>query len=160
MLFPIDSFLTAISKCSFFITSDQQNLYSISLPSLDVYLAYRIAHLVEIYKSDPSEESTFFSQNKRIKWILPNFPEKQTISLWITPFSWNTKFKKIIEFIGTWFIGNIFEKIFKFIQKFIIRIKKIRNPELNKDIIISDSMLKFHKDIREKISLKYNIKVK
>ena len=30
----------------------------------------------------------------------------------------------------------------------------------NKDVIVSDNMLKFHQDIREKVSLKYNIKVK
>lgn len=145
---------------SFFITSDSQNLYPISLPSLDIYLAYRIAHLVLIYQSDETHNPTFFSQNKWVKWILPNYQEKQTISLWIEPFSWNTKIKNIIEKIWDWFLGNIFEKCIKYIQKAIIRTKIFFNSEKNKDVIVSDSMLKFHQDIREKVSLKYNIKVK
>lgn len=145
---------------SFFITSDSQNLYPISLPSLDIYLAYRIAHLVLIYQPDKEINNSFFESNKWIKWILPNYQEKQTISLWIKPFSWNTKFKKIMETLWNWFLWNIFEWIVKHIQKAIIWLKKIRNPVSNKDVIVSDSMLKFHQDIREKVSLKYNVKVK
>ena len=145
---------------SFFITSDSQNLYSISLSSLDIYLAYRIAHLVLIYQPDEKENNSFFESNKWVKWILPNYQEKQTISLWIEPFKWNTKFKNIVETMWNWLLWNIFERIIKHIQKSIIRLKRIRNPIWNKDVIISDTMLKFHQDIREKISLKYNLKVK
>lgn len=145
---------------SFFITSDSQNLYPISLPTLDIYLAYRIAHLVLIYQPDEEVNNSFFESNKRVKWILPNYQEKQTISLWINPFHWNTKFKDIIETLWDWFLWNIFERIVKHIQKAIIHLKRIWNPVWNKDVIISDSMLKFHQDIREKVSLKYNVKVK
>ena len=145
---------------SFFITSDSQNLYPISLPSLDIYLAYRIAHLVLIYQPDETVNNSFFENNKWVKWILPNYQEKQTISLWISPFSWNTKFKNIMERLWDWFLWNIFEQIVKYTQKAIIRLKRIRNPIWNKDVIISDTMLKFHQDIREKVSLKYNVKIK
>jgi len=145
---------------SFFITSDSQNLYPISLPSLDIYLAYRIAHLVLIYQPDEEINNSFFESNKWVKWILPNYQEKQTISLWIEPIRWNTKFKNIIESLWDWFLWNIFEWVVKHIQKAIIRLKRIRNPIWNKDVIISDTMLKFHQDIREKVSLKYNIKIK
>lgn len=145
---------------SFFITSDSQNLYPISLPSLDIYLAYRIAHLVLIYQPDEKANNSLFENNKWVKWILPNYQEKQTISLWINQFHWNTKFKDIIETLWDWFLWNIFERIVKYIQKAIIHLKRIWNPIWNKDVIVSDSMLKFHQDIREKISLKYNVKVK
>lgn len=146
---------------SFFITSDRQDLYRISLPTLDIYLAYRIAHLVPIYKWEKdSDFNSIYHQNKRIKWILPNFPEKQTISLWIKPIEWNSKIKNILEFLWNSRLWNIFERIVKHLQKSIIRLKRIRNPVLNKDVIISDSMLKFHQDLREKISLKYNVKIK
>ena len=145
---------------SFFITSDSQNLYPISLASLDIYLAYRIAHLVLIYQPDKELNNSFFENNKWVKWILPNYQEKQTISLWIDPFSWNTKFKNIMETLWDWFLWNIFEWTIKHIQKAVIRLKRIRDPVWNKDVIISDSMLKFHQDIREKVSLKYNVKVK
>lgn len=145
---------------SFFITSDQQNLYPISLSSMDIYLAYRIAHLVLIYQPDEKVKNTFFENNKRIKWILPNYQEKQTISLWINPYFWNTKFKNVVENLWNWFLWNIFERTVKHLQRAIIRLKRMRNPVWNKDVIVSDSMLKFHQDIREKVSLKYNIKVK
>ena len=145
---------------SFFITSDQQNLYPISLPSLDIYLAYRIAHLVLIYQPEEEVYNSFFENNKRVKWILPNYQEKQVISLWINPSYWNSKFKDIMETLWNWFLWNIFERIVKHIQKTIIRLKRIWNPIWNKDVIVSDSMLKFHQDIREKVSLKYNVKVK
>ena len=145
---------------SFFITSDYQNLYPISLSSLDIYLAYRIAHLVLIYQPDENENNSFFESNKWVKWILPNYQEKQVISLWIKPFRWNTKLKNIMESLWNWLLWNIFEWTVKQFQKAIIRIKRIRNPIWNKDVIISDTMLKFHQDIREKISLKYNLKVK
>jgi hypothetical protein len=59
-----------------------------------------------------------------------------------------------------WLLWNIFEWIVKHIQKTIIHIKRIWNPIWNKDVIISDTMLKFHQDIREKVSLKYNVKIK
>jgi len=145
---------------SFFITSDAQNLYPISLPSLDIYLAYWTAHLVLIYQPNKEINNSFFESNKWVKWILPNYQEKQTISLWIKPFTWNTKFKNIIETLGNWFLWNLFERTIKHIQRAIICLKRMLNPVLNKDVIISDSMLKFHQDIREKISLKYNVKVK
>lgn len=146
---------------SFFITSDQQNLYPISLPSMDIYLSYWIAHLVPIYNSlNLENKNSFYSQNKRIKWILPNFTEKQSIFLWINPFSGNTKIKNILEYIWNGRFGNIFERFIKWIQKVIIHIKIWLNPIRNKDVIISNYMLKFHQDIREKISLKYNIKIK
>ena len=145
---------------SFFITSDQQNLYSISLPSMDIYLSYRIAHLVLIYQREKDKKPSFFKQNQRVKGILPNFQEKQTISLWIKPFEWNTKFKNFLEIIWNWFIWNIFEYTIKIIQLLIIKLKILINPIWNKDVITTDTMLKFHKDIREKISLKYSIKIK
>ena len=65
-----------------------------------------------------------------------------------------------MEAIWNWLIWNIFELIVKYLQKAIIHLKIILNPIWNKDVIISDTMLKFHQDIREKVSLKYNLKTK
>ena len=145
---------------SFFITSDNKNLYPISLPSMDIYLAYRISHLVLIYSSTSKINNKIFSENKRVKWILPNYQVSQVISLWLPVFSWSTKFKSLLEWIGNWLLWRFFECIVKIIQKSLINIKRSIHPELNKDVIISDSMLKFHKDIREKIAIKYSINTK
>ena len=145
---------------SFFITSNNQNLYSISLPSIDVYLAYWISHLVLIYQKEEKNNPEFFEQNWWVRWILPNYQWKQTISLWIDYFTWNTKFKNFMELLLNNIIGDVFEWCVKYAQKSVICFKRLVRPSLNKDVVISDSMLKFHQDVREKISLKYNVKVK
>jgi hypothetical protein len=145
---------------SFFVTSDQQNLYWISLPNLDIYLSYRIQHLVLLYQTNPQIPPEIFHKNKRVQGTLPNYSFQQTIFLGNEVFSWNTKFKTSIERINRGVIGDFFERILKYLQLFIIRLKILRNPERNKDVIINDQMLKFHQDIRKKISLKYSMMVK
>lgn len=52
------------------------------------------------------------------------------------------------------------EFLLKLLQISIIMLKKRVHPQQNKDVIISDQMLKFHQDIREKVSLKYAFKKK
>jgi hypothetical protein len=147
-------------KCclSFFITKGNENLYEISLPNRDIYLSYRIEHLVLLYQANPNQKEQIFEKNQRIKGILPNFPKKQSIFLWNTVYTGRNIFKKITEKIWSGWIGDIFEEIIKMFQKIIIALKKFRDPIKNKDVITNDHMLKFHQDIREKISLKYNIK--
>jgi hypothetical protein len=73
---------------------------------------------------------------------------------------WKSKFKIMYEKIWQSIIWDILEIALKFAQKIIILIKISINKEQNKDVIISDQMLKFHKDIREKISLEYKIATK
>ncbi|MDR0650198.1 MAG: hypothetical protein LBG59_02030 [Candidatus Peribacteria bacterium] len=62
--------------------------------------------------------------------------------------------------MGRGVLGDIGEILVKYAQLFVIRLKILRDPERNKDVITNDQMLKFHKDIREKISLKYSIAIK
>ncbi|MDR2416093.1 MAG: hypothetical protein LBD75_05860 [Candidatus Peribacteria bacterium] len=66
---------------SFFITADHQNLYALSLPHLDIYLSYRIQHLVLLYQSNPTKQPEIFKKNKRVQGVLPNYPSKQCIFL-------------------------------------------------------------------------------
>lgn len=146
---------------SFFITSESQNLYWISIPWIDIYLCYWISHLVLLYIWDTYDKNNdIFKKNKRVKGILPNYQEKQTINLWNKIFMWNTKLKNFIEYIWDSKIWDFTEFMAKLIQKTIITLKKRIFKKRNKDVIISDSMLKFHQDIRAKISLKYNLKIK
>jgi hypothetical protein len=145
---------------SFFITSNHQNLYSISLPNLDIYLSYRIQHLVLLYQDTSGKKSDFFKKNKRVQGILPNYATEQCIFLWNQVFSGRTNFKKFIEWLGRGVLGDFWEQIVKILQLFIINVKRWRDPERNKDVIVNDHMLKFHQDIREKISLKYSVAIK
>lgn len=145
---------------SFFITSDEQNLYKISLKSMDIYLSYRIQHLVLLYKDNEKKEGEIFKRNKRIQGILPNYPQQQSIYLGNKVFTGRNKFKTTVEKLSKGIIGDGIEYFLKWLQLISIHIKKARDPERNKDVITTNTMLKFHQDIREKISLKYNIIIK
>ena len=60
---------------SFWLTEKSTNLYPISLPNIDIYLIYRIAHLVPIYSQKKEEKDMLIQTNKkRLKNFLPNHP--------------------------------------------------------------------------------------
>ncbi|AHB41271.1 hypothetical protein P148_SR1C00001G0478 [candidate division SR1 bacterium RAAC1_SR1_1] len=140
---------------SFYITEEAQNLYTISLENTDIYLAYRLAHLVPIYQ-DTIEKKTIYEQNQRLFSLLPNLPkDHHSINLGLPIYHGNTKIKTIIEkYIGG-VIGHIVEYMIKTLRVpiLIYKIKKLK--EIGKDIIFSNTMLKFYHDKRKKISLLY-----
>ncbi|MDR3168627.1 MAG: hypothetical protein LBU27_02510 [Candidatus Peribacteria bacterium] len=145
---------------SFFITSDSQNLYSLSLPNLDIYLCYWVQHLVPLYQADLKKGFQMYAKNKRVKGVLPNYSGQQSIFLGNQVVSGARKFKKVVEWLGSGMFGDLGEFFVKYLQLFIIRLKILRDPERNKDVVLKDTMLKFHQDIREKISLKYRMLIK
>jgi predicted nucleotidyltransferase len=98
---------------SFFISADEQNLYKISLKSIDIYLSYRIQHLVLLYKDNPQKKSEIFTKNKRVQGILPNYPQKQCIHLGNKVFYGKNTFKKIIEKCSKGIIGDTVEYLLK-----------------------------------------------
>lgn len=131
---------------SFFIDENKQNIKPLLLNEKDIYLPYRTAHLVPLYRE--KGKTNIFEENKRIQEFLPNRRAKQHIYLDLTPITKKGVFKTIIEFCFKGKRGNIRENIIaKFRSKRIIK-QKAKNPELNKDIIISNYMLKFHQDKR------------
>lgn len=142
---------------SFYITQDNKNLYSIILDKTDIYLAYRLAHLVPIYQENLDTNSMYIS-NPRFSSYLPNHPKKYCINLWNGIFTWKSKLKKIIEFIFWWIIWKILEKIIKMIRIPILKNKTKKLWEKWKWIIINDKMLKFYDDKREFISDIFNWK--
>jgi len=92
---------TRISKrkkycLTFYVTEDNQNLYTISLPTTDIYLAYRIAHLVPLYH-EGIPKTSIYTHNQRIQAILPHRGEKQQIFLDIPIITGNTGIKKRLE---------------------------------------------------------------
>ena len=146
---------------SFFISSDLKSLQSLLLNEQDIYLPYRIAHLVPLYnqneKSDfSSNEQKFYQQNLRVKDYLPNRTPKQHIFLNLPIEQGSSTFKKTIEKLTN-------NKFWSFIENLIIKLrtpriqKKIdKNPDLHHWVIYTNQILKFHHDKRAEISQKIN----
>ncbi|MDR0607901.1 MAG: hypothetical protein LBG52_06255 [Candidatus Peribacteria bacterium] len=145
---------------SFFITSTHQNLYALSLPNLDIYLCYWIQHLVPLYQAGSEKAFQIYAKNKWVKGVLPNYPEQQSIFLGNQVVSGVSKFKRFVEWLGRGVLGDLGEFFVKYLQLLVIRLKIMWDPERNKDVVTTDHMLKFHQDIREKISLKYRMLIK
>ncbi len=148
---------------SFYITEDNKNLYPIMIDKTDVYLTYRLAHLVPLYQENNknthkhSNHHNIYQDNKRFESLMPNHPLDHCINIWNKLFTWKTKIKNRLEFRFWWIFGKVIEWIIKIIRLPIL-IKKIKKLWKKwKDIIISNKMLKFHDDVREQIHLIHQI---
>lgn len=64
---------------SFFVDEEHLNLENLLLDEKDIYLPYRIAHLVPLYQEQRND--CVFKQNTWITRFLPYFPKKQVIFL-------------------------------------------------------------------------------
>lgn len=141
---------------SFYITENNKNLYPIAIKKTDIYLTYRLAHLVPLYQESLNKNS-MFEKNKRFKELIPNHPQEYCIDIWNKIFTWKSKTKKRLEFIFGWIIGRLIEKLIKLIRLPILLNKINKLWSKWKQIVINDQMLKFHNDIREQIHLLYKI---
>lgn len=138
---------------SFYVTSDHQNLESIRLGKDDMYLPYRIAHLVPIY-TRKTKQPLIRDHNKRIQNDLPNHPLQQWIDLWLPISHKTTQIKKTLEWLLTGRGGNLLEGALKAIRKPLV----IKKKQAKKDwelVIISETMLKFYKDRRPTLITKF-----
>lgn len=145
---------------TFYITENHKNLYPIILKDkADIYLAYRLAHLVPLYQ-ETKENNSLYKENPRFKSYLPNHPQRHCIDLWCKTYYWTTKSKIIIEKIFWGFFGIIVEKIISSIWRPILKnkVKKLWNKW--KRIVINNNMLKFHDDKRDEISSLHNYFIK
>lgn len=142
---------------SFYVTENHQNLYNISLPQTDIYLAYRIAHLVPIYE-ETAGNATIYKHNTRIRWMLPNIPAKQSIFLDIPCTTGKSKFKHILESLQKWRWGSLIESLIKTLWLPIIIYKTKKLNYQWEDIIVNNYMLKFYADKRKKIALLYKLR--
>lgn len=139
---------------SFYITEDHKNLYSIMLSKTDIYLNYWLAHLVPLYSED--ETLDMYKDNSRFSIWLQNHPKKYCINIGNKHFIWDTKAKKIIEFIFWWWLWSLREVLIKLLRLPVLISKTKHHGEKGRGIIINDHMLKFHADARKKISFLYN----
>lgn len=131
---------------SFFIDEKHQNLEPLLLDQKDIYLAYRIAHLVPIYSE--KSQNTIYQENQRVKRFLPNRTPEQHIYLDIPKSKKRGVLKIIIEYLFFGKRWDLREQLISKLRSIRIAQKKAQNPDLNKDIIINDHMLKFHYDKR------------
>lgn len=139
---------------SFYVTEDQLNLYNISLPQTDIYLTYRLAHLVLLYNEDKTLED-IYKHNKWIYPILPNLSKEYHINLWLDIFYGTTSFKRFIEKVLRWFFWGIIENLIRTLRLPIVIYKTKKLKENWWWIVINKFMLKFHLDQRKRISLIY-----
>ncbi|MFA5747491.1 MAG: hypothetical protein WC872_00085 [Candidatus Absconditabacterales bacterium] len=139
---------------SFYVSSDYQNLYNILLSKTDIYLPYRLAHLVPIYQE---KENNIYKYNKWINSFIPNFPGKHIINIGSFKSEGKTKLKILLEFMFGGIFGRAVEFIIKIFWLPINIYKKNKLKAKGRGIIINDNMLKFYLDKREKISLLYKI---
>jgi hypothetical protein len=67
--------------CSFYVDEGYLSLYHLFLMPVDIYLIYRLAHLVPVYTEQNLELDEVWKKNGRLKSYLPNHPLKQAIFL-------------------------------------------------------------------------------
>ncbi len=142
---------------SFYVTENNLDIYNISLPKTDIYLAYWLAHLVPLYSENKASNTNIYHENNWLKALLPNFPNKHIINIWNKKIYWNSNKKNKLEYFFWnfffWISWLIIENLIKLIRYPILIIKKRKLWPSGKNIVISDTMLKFHKDIRKKVRL-------
>jgi hypothetical protein len=133
----------------FYVDEKHTNLEPISLQPEDIYLNYRLAHLIPLYQNKPYN---IYTDNTRLQKTLPNFPMKHITQSEIQTWSWwIKKTREIILWIRS---DNFWEQSIKSIRKPLVIKKKKQHKESWRGIVITDRMLKFHKDRRIEIQQK------
>lgn len=142
---------------SFYVTEDSQNLYPIMLPQNDIYFIYWLAHLVPLYQE---EFTNIYKDNRWLQSVLPSFPGKYTINIWIPTTYGRSWWKKTTEFRfgGLWW--KLFELIIKALRLPLVIYKKNKLWAKGRWVIINKHMLKFHGDIRKRVHLLYEVYIK
>lgn len=134
---------------SFYLTDTNIDLSGICIEGIDVYQVYWNLCLIPLY--DPTNLYTKF-QEKNIwtKKYIPNFIlSYDLLKRWkISDTQFSYTLKKFFE----WFFRSVFfEKQFRSLQlKQLNQKEKFREASSCKNIVISDTMLKFHENDRKK----------
>ena len=140
---------------SFYVEKKHENLYELLLQPLDIYLIFRIAHLVPLYTTSVKDVDLIWKSNKRLKSYLPNHPGKQLIRLGNDLIVWSNWRKETIERILKRRLGNLLNLFIGYLRSPWLHIKKGRLGKKGWWIVINDYMLKFHGDKRKDIILRY-----
>ena len=134
---------------SFYADQNHCNFYHLRNTAWDRYLSYWLAHCVLLYTDESLNDNYFWEKNKELLDFLPNHPKKQNIHLDKIIYRWNNTFKNAIIWLSENRIGKIAQMCISKIRKVILYYKKSQlKKRTNKDIIISNNILKFHDDQR------------
>jgi len=147
---------------SFYISDENLNIAQTRIIPDDIYLIYWIATLFPNYQRE-NYYKKFIQANDWFKKYLPNFQAKEISYRYRAEDNWFNSFVyKSKEFFYSGFIGNIFEKLARFIQlKKMSQRKKDLAVHDDTKVIISDQILKFHEnDRRLEFLAKFEKKVK
>lgn len=134
---------------SFYLTDTNLDLSNICIEGIDVYQVYWNLCLIPIY--DPANLYTKFQENNSwTKKYIPNFIlSYDLLTRWGVS---DTKFSSRVKKFFEWFFHFVlFEKQLRFLQlKQLSQKEKFRESSRSKNIVISDTMLKFHENDRKK----------
>lgn len=136
---------------SFYITDDALNLKPIAIKPFDIYLIYYITQVVVLYENSGIKKK-FFQENK---WVATYIPHFQPFDIADPRKVKDSRFSKWVRVTLERFlsgkIGSAFETFVRKTQMHNMKIKKQDTIiKKNTNIVISDTMLKFHEKDRRK----------
>jgi len=143
---------------SFYVTEDNLDLKKIEIDNYDPYLYYWFSNLIPLYNA--KMYNSFFKENSYFRSKLPNaIFQKGKKSEMVNDNIFSTSFKFINNIWFKTIIGDMLENILRHFQLKRIFGNKDNCNNDNSSIIVSDKMLKFHKndrrkEFREKLKIK------
>ncbi len=134
---------------SFYITKNHLDLADIRVEGDDVYQAYWNTTLIPLYDRAHLCRK-FYEQNMWVQKYLPNtILGYHLISRWKIL---DTGFSRAVKNVGEWIFGaSFFENKLRILQrKHLQQRETVENQSVEESIVMSDMMLKFHKNDRKK----------
>lgn len=136
---------------SFYIDEWYSDISHLRKRQWDIYLSYWLAHTVLLYSDTSLEDNYFIQRNKKLLSYLPHHPHQQSVQLEHTIIKGNSFIKNSIEFILCNRVGRVIQSLLWWIRwTCILWYKKwLLSQHIQKEIIITPTMLKFHEDKRD-----------
>ncbi|MBI4215202.1 MAG: hypothetical protein HY602_00565 [Parcubacteria group bacterium] len=127
---------------SFWVSRDNLNLLPIAKDPYDIYLYYWIARLAPLYDAGGVYEE-FLKANQWVRGYIPDFLPYQPIDQRrLDRSSWA---KRFCEWALNGMAGEMIERLLKAVQLRRMNDKiKAQSRLNNKDVVVTDQMLKFH----------------
>jgi len=136
---------------SFYIGQDHLNLSDIALKPADPYLVYWFATLAPIFDDDTYDK--FLSENSWFKSYLPNFyPTVLNHRRSVQPLGYARFSRRLGQLVSGGALGGRLESFARLVQ--VNKVKAYLGESLNQrntNVVISSSMLKFHKIDRRQL---------
>ena len=143
---------------SFYVDQQHQNLYQLAVKPQDPYLVYWLLHLVPLYYyNSTSDYPDMYQENAWIKNYVTWYTWGQIVDLNIDIVRWSNWFKeffeKVVCYKKLWRIWNQLIKVV-WLPILYYKIRRI-GTEKSWWIIVGDTMLKFHVDLRKRYAFQF-----